>query len=182
MWGPAIVMVRVVRPSDRLFVCQLHANISEIKRDKRMVARKLCVALCCRRHVSKLEPEVKSRRQRALFRIQFWGHISATDQDIFYQIRRVGSNWDPLIQNLSSDSRSEVWFRQFRCFRWAQLSSRPTTDDTLFELLRVAMRHEKNSLGSYIIQWSINFFKNLFHFCCCFIIIIIYYATGILVK
>jgi len=35
------------------------------------------------RHVSKLEPEAEIRRQGALFLIQFWGHISTTDQDIF---------------------------------------------------------------------------------------------------
>jgi len=37
MWGPAIVMVRVFRPS----VCLSHANISETKRDRRVVTRKL---------------------------------------------------------------------------------------------------------------------------------------------
>jgi len=37
MWGPAIVMVRVVCPS----VCVSHANISESKRDGCMVTRKL---------------------------------------------------------------------------------------------------------------------------------------------
>jgi len=37
MWGPAIAKVRVVRPS----VCLSHANISETKRDRRMVTRKL---------------------------------------------------------------------------------------------------------------------------------------------
>jgi len=35
------------------------------------------------RHVTNLEPEIEFRRQGALFRIQLWGHISATDQDIF---------------------------------------------------------------------------------------------------
>jgi len=35
------------------------------------------------KNVSKLEPEVEFRRKWALFRIQFWGNISATDQDIF---------------------------------------------------------------------------------------------------
>jgi len=33
--------------------------------------------------VSKLEPDEEFHRQEALFRIQYWGHISATDQDIF---------------------------------------------------------------------------------------------------
>jgi len=37
MWGPAIVMVCVVRPS----VCLSHANISETKRDRHVVTRKL---------------------------------------------------------------------------------------------------------------------------------------------
>jgi len=30
-----------------------------------------------------LKPEVEFRRQGAIFRIPFWGHISAADQDIF---------------------------------------------------------------------------------------------------
>jgi len=34
MWGPAIVMIRVVRPSVRLSVCLSHANVSETKRDR----------------------------------------------------------------------------------------------------------------------------------------------------
>jgi len=36
MWGPAIVMVHVVRPS----VCLSHVNISETKRDGRVVTVK----------------------------------------------------------------------------------------------------------------------------------------------
>jgi len=32
---------------------------------------------------STLKPEVEFRRQRALFRIPFWGHISAADHNVF---------------------------------------------------------------------------------------------------
>jgi len=39
MWGPTIVLVRVVRPSAYLS----HANTSETKRDRRMVTRKLVI-------------------------------------------------------------------------------------------------------------------------------------------
>jgi len=37
MWGPAIVMVRIFRPS----VCLSHANVSKTKRDRLMVTMKL---------------------------------------------------------------------------------------------------------------------------------------------
>jgi len=66
MWGPAIVMVRVVRQS----VCLSHANIYETKRERHMVNR----------------------------------------------------NPGFPIQNLPSDSRSEVRFRHFGCFRFGTIS------------------------------------------------------------
>jgi len=41
LWGRAVVMCRVVRPSVRPSVCLSHANISGTKRDRRMVTKEL---------------------------------------------------------------------------------------------------------------------------------------------
>jgi len=76
--------------------------------------------------MSILEPEVEFRRQGALFRIQFRGHISAADQDIF-------TKFGVLVEN-GILQRTECFLQTskmadggHRC----HLSSRPIGDDTL---------------------------------------------------